>query len=660
MVNEARAYRERVLADLERRTKLARQHIEELAHGRERLLQVFERARLVAVDVTAELQAFVGPDEFVNFAPTTGPVPLMVPGTTLDAASAPAAEPTDDRRRPSIDRRARPLSIDAVLDDDGGRRAGRSRRGRTCAGGTGDRTGRSSNRSTSSQSTISEEPDPGERATTTWSPCSRTEPRPPRRPIPTLASATTSLPRRASEVARPTSRHLRPTSQRGAGRRRRRSAARPQRGAVIEGAPLDDDGDRTGRADAVHAPRRGDRAADRHRRPQAQAGARRRAERRARHAAPSRAGHITRRVLPAIDAHLALYVDTIADELRRRPRPAPPSSARKTPRRCAARSTRRGALDAARGADANRSGGPAPRPPRAVDRRRWRRQRRDHPARPVGVPRVEDAAHRRPTRRRVPLRLRRRHRRHRRARHADDLDDRPDRVRVRRLRGQLAGRPGDRRRVVPDRSHVPRRPTLGAAASRCRHGSSLAARCGAPPTSLADDSGRRRVSGRGVLITLARARLRRRRVRSRRRPVLRRRPVARRRSVAATCSGGRSAPRSTLFVVFFLRLPVHRRAQPVPRRSGRADRVPGQRAPVRRALPRAVRAPPAIHPIRHGRSCWRSSSHCRRWRSGRSGCCSATACRSAFATRSSTSTSGSTCSSCRSSRSRSTGCSRRW
>ena len=58
MVNEARAYRERVLADLERRTKLARQHIEELAHGRERLLQVFERARLVAVDVTAELQAF--------------------------------------------------------------------------------------------------------------------------------------------------------------------------------------------------------------------------------------------------------------------------------------------------------------------------------------------------------------------------------------------------------------------------------------------------------------------------------------------------------------------------------------------------------------------------------------------------------------------------
>ena len=79
MVNEARAYRERVLADLERRTTLARHQIEELVHGRDRLLQVFERARLVAVDVTSELQAIDGPDELVNLSPTTGPVPLMVP-----------------------------------------------------------------------------------------------------------------------------------------------------------------------------------------------------------------------------------------------------------------------------------------------------------------------------------------------------------------------------------------------------------------------------------------------------------------------------------------------------------------------------------------------------------------------------------------------------
>jgi DivIVA domain-containing protein len=87
MVNEARAYRERVLADLERRTKLARQHIEELSNGRDRLLQVFERARLVAVDVTSDLQAIDGPDEFVSLASTTGPVPLMVPAGEIDELS---------------------------------------------------------------------------------------------------------------------------------------------------------------------------------------------------------------------------------------------------------------------------------------------------------------------------------------------------------------------------------------------------------------------------------------------------------------------------------------------------------------------------------------------------------------------------------------------
>lgn len=93
MVNEARAYRERVLADLERRTKLARQQIEELVNGRDRLLQVFERARLVAVDVTSELQSIDGPEELVNFSPTTGPLPLMVPAGELDR---PESEPTDE------------------------------------------------------------------------------------------------------------------------------------------------------------------------------------------------------------------------------------------------------------------------------------------------------------------------------------------------------------------------------------------------------------------------------------------------------------------------------------------------------------------------------------------------------------------------------------
>jgi len=79
MVNEARAYRERVLSELARRRELAREQIEQLIHGRDRLMQSFERARLVAVDVVSELQPLGEPDEYVNLTPTTGPVPVMVP-----------------------------------------------------------------------------------------------------------------------------------------------------------------------------------------------------------------------------------------------------------------------------------------------------------------------------------------------------------------------------------------------------------------------------------------------------------------------------------------------------------------------------------------------------------------------------------------------------
>ena len=55
MVNETRAYRERVLSELARRRELARQQIEQLVHGRDRLMQAFERARLAAIDVMAEM-----------------------------------------------------------------------------------------------------------------------------------------------------------------------------------------------------------------------------------------------------------------------------------------------------------------------------------------------------------------------------------------------------------------------------------------------------------------------------------------------------------------------------------------------------------------------------------------------------------------------------
>ena len=92
MVNEARAYRERVLSELARRRELAREQIEQLLHGRDRLMQSFERARLVAVDVVAELQPIGEPDEYVNLSPTTGPVPMMVPNSPRPVEAVEAVE----------------------------------------------------------------------------------------------------------------------------------------------------------------------------------------------------------------------------------------------------------------------------------------------------------------------------------------------------------------------------------------------------------------------------------------------------------------------------------------------------------------------------------------------------------------------------------------
>jgi DivIVA domain-containing protein len=92
MVNEARAYRERVLGELARRREIARQQIEQLVHGRDRLLQAFERSRLAAVDVMTDLAPLGEPDEYVDLSPTTGPVPLMVPN--MPRPGVPAEAPT--------------------------------------------------------------------------------------------------------------------------------------------------------------------------------------------------------------------------------------------------------------------------------------------------------------------------------------------------------------------------------------------------------------------------------------------------------------------------------------------------------------------------------------------------------------------------------------
>ena len=128
MVNEARAYRERVLSELARRRELAREQIEQLIHGRDRLTQAFERARLVAVDVVAEMQPLGEPVEYVNLTPTTGPLPVMIANSTrpdgaeidspgTGAVESRAVEPHDTANEPAVDATTR-LRIIEINDDD--------------------------------------------------------------------------------------------------------------------------------------------------------------------------------------------------------------------------------------------------------------------------------------------------------------------------------------------------------------------------------------------------------------------------------------------------------------------------------------------------------------------------------------------------------------
>ncbi|MEY3567163.1 MAG: hypothetical protein RLZ19_1177 [Actinomycetota bacterium] len=89
MVNEARAYRERVLADVAKRRELAREQLEDLMHSRDRLIQAFDRARVATDDVLRDLdEASDETNEFVNLANTTGPVPIIVQVDELPAAEA--------------------------------------------------------------------------------------------------------------------------------------------------------------------------------------------------------------------------------------------------------------------------------------------------------------------------------------------------------------------------------------------------------------------------------------------------------------------------------------------------------------------------------------------------------------------------------------------
>ena len=122
MENAARAYRERVLNELARRREMARQQIEQLVHGRDRLLQAFERARIAAVDVMAEMTPLTEPNEYVNLTPTTGPVPLMVPADELrarrDRERQAAEGQIDEAEAEAAAGSDATAAIDAVLESD--------------------------------------------------------------------------------------------------------------------------------------------------------------------------------------------------------------------------------------------------------------------------------------------------------------------------------------------------------------------------------------------------------------------------------------------------------------------------------------------------------------------------------------------------------------
>ncbi len=104
MVNEAREYREKVLTELARRRELAREQIEQLIHNRDRLLNAFERARLATDDVMTGLVSVDHdlPREYINLAPTTGPVPTIVLERVVEAFAEAEAETQAEAESPEV------------------------------------------------------------------------------------------------------------------------------------------------------------------------------------------------------------------------------------------------------------------------------------------------------------------------------------------------------------------------------------------------------------------------------------------------------------------------------------------------------------------------------------------------------------------------------
>ena len=125
MVNEAREYREKVLTELARRRELAREQIEQLIHNRDRLLNAFERARLATDDVMTGLVSVDHdlPREYINLAPTTGPVPTIVLERVVEAfkeaeAEAPEAiELFDHTKLEEIEPEVTPEVVQEVVEE---------------------------------------------------------------------------------------------------------------------------------------------------------------------------------------------------------------------------------------------------------------------------------------------------------------------------------------------------------------------------------------------------------------------------------------------------------------------------------------------------------------------------------------------------------------
>jgi len=80
MVAEAQAYRDKMMAEAGRRRDAAREQIDRLLEGRERVVEVFERAQRVAREVLEDLGPVTAPEPYVDLRVNdSGPVPVIPP-----------------------------------------------------------------------------------------------------------------------------------------------------------------------------------------------------------------------------------------------------------------------------------------------------------------------------------------------------------------------------------------------------------------------------------------------------------------------------------------------------------------------------------------------------------------------------------------------------